>query len=119
MPSYFSVQVADEYFDDIIEYLSTGTAPQEFNTSQKKNLVVRVANYQLIVGHLYKIGAYNILRRCVLNHERYRILAEAHEGIDGGHYVGKSTAQKVLHTGLWWPTIHKDAKDYFQRCDVC
>jgi transposase InsO family protein len=24
-----------------------------------------------------------------------------------------------LHTGLWWPTVHKDAKEYFQNCDVC
>jgi transposase InsO family protein len=27
--------------------------------------------------------------------------------------------QKVLHAGLWWSTIHRDAKDYCQRCDVC
>jgi hypothetical protein len=63
--------------------------PQEFNTAQKKNLVVRATDYQLIVGHLYKMGADNILRRCVLEHERPRILAEAHEGIDGGNYAGK------------------------------
>jgi hypothetical protein len=44
----FLVQVADEYFTDIIEYLSTGTAPQEFNTAQKKNLIVRAVDYQLI-----------------------------------------------------------------------
>jgi hypothetical protein len=44
----FSVQVVDEYFIDIIEYLSTGIAPQDFSTAQKKNLVVRVAYYQLI-----------------------------------------------------------------------
>jgi hypothetical protein len=36
----FSVQIVDEYFADIIQYLSTGTAPQEYNTAQKKNLVV-------------------------------------------------------------------------------
>jgi hypothetical protein len=36
----FSIQVADEYFADIIQYLSIGTVPQEFNTAQKKNLVV-------------------------------------------------------------------------------
>ena len=24
----------------------------------------------------------------------------------------------VLHQ-LWWPTVHKDAKEYFQTCDVC
>jgi hypothetical protein len=44
----FSVQITDEYFVDIIEYLSTGIEPQEFSIVQKKSLVVRVANYQLI-----------------------------------------------------------------------
>jgi hypothetical protein len=27
--------------------------------------------------------------------------------------------QKVLRTGLWWPTIHRDSKEYCQQCDVC
>jgi hypothetical protein len=43
------------------------------------------------------MGAYNILRRCVLEHERPRILAEAHEGIAGGHYAGKDTAKGISH----------------------
>jgi hypothetical protein len=64
---------------------------REFNTAQKKNLVVGVADYQLIGGHLYNMCADNILRRCVLEHERPRILAESHEGIVGGHYAGKDT----------------------------
>jgi hypothetical protein len=54
---------------------------QEFSTAQKKNLVVKDAEYQLIVGHLYKMGTDSILRRCVLEHERPRILVEAHEGM--------------------------------------
>ena len=57
-----------------------------------KNMVVRGIEYQLIVGHLYNICTNNILRRCVLEHERPRILAEAHEGITRGNYVGKNTA---------------------------
>jgi transposase InsO family protein len=65
------------------------------------------------------MGADNILRRCVIEHERPRIFAESHEGIVGGHYVGKDRTQKVLRPGLWWPTIHTDAKEYFQTCDVC
>jgi hypothetical protein len=92
--------------------LSTGTAPQEFNTVQKKNLVVIVVDYQLIAGHLYNMGAGNILKICVIEHERPRILAKAHEGIARGNYARKSTAKKVLWVGLWWPTIHKYAKDY-------
>jgi hypothetical protein len=63
------VQIIDEYFMDIIEYLSTGVAPQDFSTEQKKNPVFKVANYKLIAGQLYKMGADSILRRCVLEHE--------------------------------------------------
>jgi hypothetical protein len=47
------------------------------------------------------------------------ILVESHEGIAGGHYIGKETMQKVLGAGLWWPTLHIDAKDYYRACDVC
>jgi hypothetical protein len=66
----FSVQVVDEYFADIIQYFSIGTAPQEFNIVQKKNMVVSVVDYQFIAQKLYKMGTKNILRRFVLEHER-------------------------------------------------
>jgi hypothetical protein len=92
----FSVQIVDEYIVDIIEFLSTGFAPKEYNTTQKKNLVVRVVDYQLIAVHLYKLGVDNILRRCFNEHECPIILVEAHERIVGGQYPSKSTAQKIL-----------------------
>ena len=66
----FSIQIVDEYFDEIIEFFSTRFAPREFTIAQKKNLVVSDANYQLIADHLYKLGVDNILRRCVMEHER-------------------------------------------------
>jgi hypothetical protein len=88
----FSVQIADNYFANIIQYLSISTVSQEYNTAQKKNLVFRVADYQLIARHLYKMGADSILRRYVLEHEIPRVLAEAHEGIARGNYAGKATA---------------------------
>jgi len=84
----------------------------------KKNLVVRSAAYQFIVGHLYKLGADNILRICVVEHEIPIILAEAHEGIAGGHYAGKLIVHNILHIGLWCRTVSKDSKEYCQNCDV-
>jgi hypothetical protein len=86
----FSVQIVDDYFTEIIQYLSTGIAPQEYTTVQKKNLVVHATDYQLIARHLYKMGTDSILRRYVLENERPRVLAESHEEIAGGHYAGKS-----------------------------
>jgi hypothetical protein len=54
-----------------------------------------------------------------LEHEQLRVLAEAREGIDGGHYAEETRTHKVLRTGLWWPKVHKYAKEYFHNCDVC
>jgi transposase InsO family protein len=65
------------------------------------------------------MGPDEILRRCVMEVERPLILSEAHEGIAGGHYAGKETMHKVLRAGLWWPTLHKDAKEYYKAYDVC
>lgn len=44
---------------------------------------------------------------------------KVHGGAVGGHYAGKATTQKVLRVGLWWPTLHKDAKAYCRDCDTC
>jgi hypothetical protein len=52
-----SVQIANEYFAYIIQYLSVGTVPRDYSTVKKKNLVAHAVNYQLIVRQLYKMGA--------------------------------------------------------------
>jgi transposase InsO family protein len=114
-----AIRRVDDHFTEIVQFLSTGMAPCEYTIIQKKQLVVRAADFSLIVGQLYKMGPDEILRRCVMEAERPLILAEAHEGIAGGHYAGKETTQKVLRAGLWWPTLHKDAKEYYKACDVC
>jgi hypothetical protein len=80
---------------------------------------VRAADFSLIAGQLYKMGPNEILRRYVMEAECPLILAKSHEGHAGGHYAGKATTQKVLRVGLWWPTLHKDAKEYTRAYDVC
>jgi hypothetical protein len=94
-------------------------APREYTIIQKKQLVVWAVNFQFIAGHLYKMGPNEILRICFMEEEIPLILVEAHQGIAGGHYAGKETTQKILRVGLWWPTLHKDAKEYYRAYDVC
>jgi hypothetical protein len=73
---------------------------------------VHATDYQLIAGHLYKLGAYGILIRCVMEHECSMVLEKAHEGIDGGNYAINLAIEKVQCVGLWWFAVHKDAKEY-------
>jgi hypothetical protein len=114
-----AIRKFDDHFTNIVQYMSTRMAPREYTIIQKKQLVVRTADFQLIVGHLYKMGTDEILRRCVMESKIPLILAEAHEGIKGGNYAWKETTQKVLRASLWWPTLHKDAKEYYRSCNVC
>jgi hypothetical protein len=41
------------------------------------------------------------------------ILIETHKGIVGVNYAEKVTAKEILCVGIWWPTLHKIAKEYF------
>ena len=57
----FSVQITNDYFKDIIEFLTIGTTLAEYNVKQKKRLVVKATYFTIIVGQLYKLGPYEIL----------------------------------------------------------
>ena len=54
------------------------------STNQKKHLVIRFADYTLIAGHMYKLGADEVLQRCVFYYERPWVMSEAHAGVSGG-----------------------------------
>jgi hypothetical protein len=45
-----SIRNMDDHFTNIVQFLSTGMAPSEYTISQKKQLVVRAADFSLIVG---------------------------------------------------------------------
>jgi hypothetical protein len=87
-----AIRKVDAHFVEIVQFLSIGMAPHEYTVIQKKQLVVRASEFQLIAGQLYKMGPDEILRRCVMEAERPLILEKAYEGIARGHYAGKETA---------------------------
>jgi hypothetical protein len=78
-----AIRRIDDHFAKIVQFLSTGMAPSEYTIPQKKQLVVCVVDFSLIVGELYKMGPDEILRRCVMEVEQPLILTESHEGITG------------------------------------
>ena len=57
----FVVHLVDGQFEDIIHFLTIGTALKGYSIQQKKELVVRATNFSVIAGHLYKMGNDEIL----------------------------------------------------------
>jgi len=46
------MHLADGHFEDIIHFLTTGTALQGYFVQQKKELVICIADFTMIAGHL-------------------------------------------------------------------
>lgn len=64
----FQVIMVDEQLEDINYFLTIRKASKKFTMPQRKHLVVKVVDYQLIASQLYKLGVDEILRRCILKH---------------------------------------------------
>ena len=97
-----------EWAEDIIRYLRTGTLPEEPKQAHKTR--IQVARFTLIGGHLYKrsfTGPYLI---CLNHLEAMYVLAELHERVCGNHSGGRSLAHRVHSQGYYWPTMKKDVQ---------
>ena len=109
----------DNWITEMTIFLTTGLPPQQLSTDERKRLAVCSRNFCLLNNNLYHKGADGIWRRAVRQFEKSVILRESHCGIVGGHYAGEATRRKIRNTGLWWPTVMKDAMEYCRKCDVC
>lgn len=57
----FQINAIADQFEDVVTYLITGHAPKEWTVVQKKQLVMRAVDYQLIARQHYKLGVDGIL----------------------------------------------------------
>ena len=46
-------------------------------------------------------------------------MKEFHAGDCGGHLYWKSTADKILRDGFYWPTLFADVKKFAMSCHKC
>nr|KYP36512.1 Transposon Ty3-I Gag-Pol polyprotein [Cajanus cajan] len=107
------------WFADMANFKAAGVIPEDLNWHQRKKMINDAKLYVWDDPHLFKIGADNLLRRCVTKEEAKDILWHCHNSPYGGHFNGERTAAKVLQSGFFWPTLFKDAHEYVQRCDSC
>ncbi|KAL4284741.1 hypothetical protein GQ457_16G018120 [Hibiscus cannabinus] len=90
-------------------------AQVNYTTTEKEMLAVIFAFDKF---RSYLIGT-KIIRRCIPEEEQHTILEQCHSAPYGGHFGGNRTAAKVLQSGFYWPTLHKDAQLFCQQCDRC
>eukprot|EP00253_Pinus_taeda_P003586 PITA_03586 len=81
----FRIEAIPDHLEEITTLLTLSHCQEGYTATQRCHLVVRAADYQLIAGHLYKMGFDQILRRCILQHEISDVLCECHARVAVGH----------------------------------
>jgi hypothetical protein len=106
------------WYADYANFIVSKYLPPTFTAQQRRKFFYDLMHYFLDDPHLYK-GVDGIMRRCVPEYEQQEILRKCHGSAYGGHHVGDRTAQKVLQSGFYWPTLFRDARKFVLSCDEC
>ena len=105
------------WFAVMANFKAAGIIPKDLNWQQRKKFLHDARFYIWDYPYLFKIGADNLLRRCVTQEEVKSILWHFHNSPCGGHYGGDKIVAKVFQSGFFWPTLFKDAhRDMLHLC---
>ncbi|KAJ0465579.1 putative nucleotidyltransferase, Ribonuclease H [Helianthus annuus] len=119
-PDEFIMSVkSGPWYANFANYLVSGTVPDAWNKRRKQQFLTQVKNYIWDEPDLFRIGVDQIIRRCVPETEFLEVLEHAHSSACGGHFSGQKTGHKVLESGLYWPTLFKDAFEFAKHCVNC
>ncbi|KAL4310389.1 hypothetical protein GQ457_01G023450 [Hibiscus cannabinus] len=107
------------WYVDIVNFLVSGVLPHELSSHGRKKFRHDARYYFWDKPYLFNQCADQLLRRCVPEEEQKDILFHCHTSTCGGHFGGARNAGKVLQSGLYWPTLFKDAHNFYKACDRC
>ena len=95
------------WYKEIVEYLLTLSCPPSCDKSKYRALRLKSQKYMVANGQLYWRDLSGILLLCLTEDEVKNIIIEFHEGICGGHYSWRVTAQKILKAGFYWQKLYR------------
>ena len=109
----------DSQYQDLVHYLQEGYFSEHWSPKERRELCPKSALYQIIDGVLFRNNYGGVFLKCFEQEDAKKVIAELHDGPVGGHFLGDTTAHKILKAGYYWPTLFKDAHAHVRKCDAC
>jgi len=107
------------WYADISHVLLNPQAPPGLSRTKKRFLKMKASKFCILDGALFWKNHEGIPLNCLIKDEFDKILKEFHTGDCGGHLYWKSTADKILRVGFYWPTFFADVKKFVVVCYKC
>ncbi|RDY00305.1 Retrovirus-related Pol polyprotein from transposon 17.6, partial [Mucuna pruriens] len=107
------------WYADICNYLFASTYLRGASQAAKDRLASDAKYCVWDDPYLRRICFDQITHRCIPKSKIKSVLHFCHSESGGGHYGSMKTAKKVLDSGLYWPTIFRDAHTFVSSCSQC
>jgi len=111
--------IESSWYADIIYVLQNLQSPPELSRTKSRFLKMKSLKFFILDNALFWRNHEGILLNYLLKEESEKVLQKFHAGDYGGHLYWKTTADKILRAGLYWPTLFSDVKKFETSCHKC
>jgi hypothetical protein len=96
------------WYADLIFVLHNLQAPPGLTKTKARFIKLKALKFCILEGNLYWKDPGGILLNFLLKDEADKVLQDFHAGDCGGHLRWKTTTNKILRAGFYWPTLFAD-----------
>eukprot|EP00253_Pinus_taeda_P005017 PITA_05017 len=96
------------WYSDIIYVLKNLSPPPGMTRNKARTIKLKAAKFCILNSTLYWKDPGGILLNCLVEKEAKKVMKDFHKGYCGGHLFWKSTTNKVLRAGYYWPKLFAD-----------
>jgi len=107
------------WYADIIYVLKNLSSPPGMTKNKERTLKMKAAKFCILNSALYWKDPGGILLNCLVEEEVKKVMEDFHGGEHGGHLFWKSTTNKILKAGYYWPTLFADVHKMVKCCHKC
>lgn len=118
-PQIHQALLQSPWYADIIYVLLNLQAPLGLSRTKKRFLKMKASKFCILDDALIWKNHDGILLNCLTEDETNKVPKEFHAGDCGGHLYWKSTADKILRDGFYWPILFADVRKFVTSCHKC
>eukprot|EP00253_Pinus_taeda_P016307 PITA_16307 len=111
--------VLSSWYLDIIYVLQNLSPPLGMTRNKSRTLKLKAAKFCILNSALYWKDPGGVLLNCLVEEEAKQVMEDFHKGDCGGHLFWKTTTNKFLRAGYYWPTLFADVYKVVKSCHKC
>jgi len=87
--------------------------------NKSRTLKLKAAELCIMNNALYWKDPSGVLLNCLVEEEAKQVMEDFHNGDCEGHLFWKTTTNKILRAGYYWPTLFTDVYKTIASCHEC